>query len=289
MTGARLAHLRMVEPLSTAAAVTQTVAPSCLHRIVLCSYGMSANADRTQLEREAASPGSAATAAEGAQAGKGAQKDTSPGAELPAELERGSSRPGEHGHEDGAAGPAVGGKKESPYRGSRSSARTQALQSQRCSATNRHGEPCRARAIERGLCAMHSGKTDPREMGRAGGLKRPETELRKAVKADDGLRDLARETLEQALKGAPVDKLRLDAARSLFSYRAQQAPSDYELREPEKRASKGVTGLGDVILLACRLHTLSQVYGVLPELEEQLAAALATGDLPEPAHRDEAA
>jgi hypothetical protein len=96
----------------------------------------------------------------------------------------------------------------------------------RCTANNRHGERCRARAIERGLCAMHSGKTDPRAMGRAGGLKVPETELRKAVREDDRLRESAREVIRRGLDGDDsITKTMLDAARSVFSFRAAQPPT----------------------------------------------------------------
>ena len=69
---------------------------------------------------------------------------------------------------------------------------------------------------------MHGGLTDPRELGRKGGKRSPLTKLRKA--ADDGLRDLARETLEKALRGEAVEKAQLDAARSLFAFRPAVPP-----------------------------------------------------------------
>jgi hypothetical protein len=63
-------------------------------------------------------------------------------------------------------------------------------------------------------------------MGRAGGLKKPETELRKAVKEDDALREQAREVIKRAMAGEDVSKAQLDAARSLFAYRAASPPEE---------------------------------------------------------------
>jgi hypothetical protein len=122
------------------------------------------------------------------------------------------------------------------------------------------------------MCAMHSGLSDPKEMGRAGGLKTPETELRKAVKHDDALREKARKALEAALDGDD-EKRRFEAAKSLYSFRAAAPPAEYEQREPGQRAYLG-TGLGEVVALACQLHALSQSYGVPIELEDELAEAL---------------
>jgi hypothetical protein len=39
-----------------------------------------------------------------------------------------------------------------------------------CTATNKRGEPCSARAVTaEGLCAIHGGLVDPQEIGRKGG------------------------------------------------------------------------------------------------------------------------
>jgi hypothetical protein len=35
-----------------------------------------------------------------------------------------------------------------------------------CNGTNRFGEPCKARAIQDGLCSVHSGKFNPSLMGK---------------------------------------------------------------------------------------------------------------------------
>lgn len=91
-----------------------------------------------------------------------------------------------------------------------------------------------------------------REIGRKGGSARPETALRRAVKEDESLRDLARGTLEKALRGEAVDKAQLDAARSLYSYRAASPPA--EQREQRNRVltdnGRPVTTLLDVLELA---------------------------------------
>jgi hypothetical protein len=63
-----------------------------------------------------------------------------------------------------------------------------------------------------------------RELGPKGGLVRPTTKLRKQV--DDDLREQARAVISPALAGETVDKQQLDAARSLFRYRADQPPAE---------------------------------------------------------------
>ena len=69
------------------------------------------------------------------------------------------------------------------------------------------------------------------ELGRKGGLARPQTQLRKAVAADDDLRERARTVLNRALAGEDVPKAALDAARSLFAYRPAQAPTGEQARD----------------------------------------------------------
>jgi hypothetical protein len=81
---------------------------------------------------------------------------------------------------------------------------------------------------------VHGGLVDPAAIGRKGGKVSKLTKLRRAVGKDDELREAARETLAKALRGEPVDKPQLDAARSLFSYRADQPP-----REPGAAGSAG--------------------------------------------------
>jgi plasmid stability protein len=84
---------------------------------------------------------------------------------------------------------------------------------------------------------------------------RPLTRLRE--RADDDLREQAREVLSQALRGENVEKPQLDAARSLFSYRAgsppaRQADGEYA-RERMPDGSRPVS-LGDVLEFAMRAN-----------------------------------
>jgi hypothetical protein len=97
----------------------------------------------------------------------------------------------------------------------------------RCSATNRHGEPCKAWAMTPdGRCAMHGGLVDPSALGRAGGLAsvRVRNGLGPEV-ADDDLRERARSRLRDMLD-SDDEKTRLAAARSLFSYGTTTPPGD---------------------------------------------------------------
>jgi hypothetical protein len=97
----------------------------------------------------------------------------------------------------------------------------------KCNGTNRHGEPCGARAMTpEGKCAMHGGLVDPSAMGKAGG--RASARIRNGFGpevADDDLRELARSSLRDALK-SDDEKTRLAAARSLFSYGTTTPPGD---------------------------------------------------------------
>jgi len=69
-----------------------------------------------------------------------------------------------------------------------------------------------------------------RAIGRKGGSRSPMTKLRREAGQDDGLREQAREVLSKALAGEQVDKAQLDAARSLFAFRAtaSAAPANQE-------------------------------------------------------------
>jgi hypothetical protein len=51
----------------------------------------------------------------------------------------------------------------------------------RCQAKNRAGAPCRSPVVgDDGLCAVHSGRLDMREIGRAGGIASAEVRLHRA-------------------------------------------------------------------------------------------------------------
>jgi hypothetical protein len=50
-----------------------------------------------------------------------------------------------------------------------------------CQAKNRAGQPCRSPVVgDDGLCVVHSGRLDMREVGRAGGIASAEVRLRRA-------------------------------------------------------------------------------------------------------------
>jgi hypothetical protein len=138
----------------------------------------------------------------------------------------------------------------------------------RCRATNRRGEPCGKRAVNDGLCLVHAGAQDMRKLGAKGGSVRPLTKLRKA--ADDELREQARQVLADAMAGKAVDKQQLDAARSLFAYRAVEAPR--EAREHERVETRPVprATLANVLDFAA-----TEAQGVLenPELVTALERA----------------
>jgi hypothetical protein len=143
------------------------------------------------------------------------------------------------------------------------------MSSAQCTGTNKRGERCQARAIERGLCAVHSGRVNPAEIGRKGGSRSPQTKLRKA--ADDQLRELARKTLEKSLRGEEVAPQALAAAKSLFSYRADAPPAGEQARGQQGPAK--VVGLIDVSLIACECRLYS-ADGVDPAAEASFLEAL---------------
>ena len=90
------------------------------------------------------------------------------------------------------------------------------------------------------------------ELGRRGGLKRPETELRKAVKQDEEIRAQAQDVIRRGLAGdESVTKTMLDAARSVFSFRAASPPEDRRADAadgvPLNEDGTGPTSLADVL------------------------------------------
>jgi hypothetical protein len=93
-----------------------------------------------------------------------------------------------------------------------------------CSGTNKRGEPCGATAGSDGLCSVHSGRTDPKELGRKGGLASVRSRLGISPQVvDDQLRGLARKQLE-ALLSDPDPRVRLSASRALYSYSPTTPP-----------------------------------------------------------------
>jgi hypothetical protein len=83
------------------------------------------------------------------------------------------------------------------------------------------------------------------EVGRLGGLRAPMTKLRKATRADDELRDRARQVLADAMDGKTVDRGQLAAAKSLFSYRSD-VPTARERDHPRRGGPKIIT-LADLV------------------------------------------
>jgi hypothetical protein len=101
----------------------------------------------------------------------------------------------------------------------------------RCKATNRHGQRCRVTKGlgADGLCVMHSGKVDPREMGRKGGSRgKGNAQRRGAIEKTPELRSVLRTMdphvvkagLEEILAGnnagAKVSAIKLLADLELF-------------------------------------------------------------------------
>jgi hypothetical protein len=120
--------------------------------------------------------------------------------------------------------------------------RANSVNDSRCSGTNRFGRPCGAKAVKDGRCAMHAGLSDAVKMGRAGGLKAPETQIRRALKEDDQVREQAKDVIRRGMAGDPsVTKTMLDAARSVFSFRAAQPPQ--EQAPPEREHLGGRFGI----------------------------------------------
>jgi hypothetical protein len=151
----------------------------------------------------------------------------------------------------------------------------QATDPTRCEATAASGERCRKRAVRGRLCLVHAGVQSMVELGRKGGQVSPQTRLRKA--ADDDLRELARDTLAKALRGEDVDKQQLDAARSLFSYRADSPPAaerqDFPNSQPQLADGRPVTSLADVIRFGLEINALSPA---VVEACRQVVASSAT-------------
>jgi hypothetical protein len=123
-----------------------------------------------------------------------------------------------------------------------------------CSATNKRGEPCRARPVTRdGKCAMHGGLSDPRAMGQAGGRGRTRSVLGISDEAaDDQLRPQAKKRLE-SLVASDNEQIALRASAALYSYRSQAPPADQAAWQAGQGAydkdGKRVVGLAQILEL----------------------------------------
>ena len=131
--------------------------------------------------------------------------------------------------------------------------------SQRCASQNRRGEPCKAKVVTRDehgrpACAMHGGLSNARQMGRAGGLVRQETPIRRELKDDELIREQARDVLKRGLAGdSSISKMMLDSARSVFSFRAASPPDEPRVDHRDSVTTlhgRPVTNLADVLELA---------------------------------------
>jgi hypothetical protein len=123
-------------------------------------------------------------------------------------------------------------------------------------------------------------KQDMRELGRKGGLKRPETELREVVKQDEEIRVQAQDVIRRGLAGdESVTKTMLDAARSVFSFRAAPAPEgrhahgDYA--GPLNEDGSRPTSLADVLAfgLAANESTRAVIEAAIAEARARTGGA----------------
>ncbi len=90
----------------------------------------------------------------------------------------------------------------------------------RCSAIKRNGGPCQAIAGSDGLCSIHGGRQDPRELGQKGGRGRTRNQDGAVAASEKGRAKL----LELIQSDDP--KVAISAARALFSYGPQKPPAE---------------------------------------------------------------
>ena len=101
--------------------------------------------------------------------------------------------------------------------------------------------------------------------------------------ADDDLREKARQALAEALEGDD-EKRRFEAAKSLFSYRAETSLADrqdFADSHPRTKDGRFVVGLADVLLFA---HELGELPPSVIEVCREIVAAQQAG----PGHVDTA-
>jgi hypothetical protein len=130
-----------------------------------------------------------------------------------------------------------------------------------CRANNRHGAPCRKRAVSDGLCLVHSGKQNMAELGKLGGRGRTRSVLGISDKVvDEKLRAQAKEALESALN-SENEQVRLRAAQALYSYRAQAPPL---AEQPRREAGRPkIISLGDILDAAFGSRGVLELHGEL--------------------------
>jgi hypothetical protein len=152
-----------------------------------------------------------------------------------------------------------------------------------CSATTKAGNRCRAMAGSGGLCAAHSGRVDMRELGRRGGKARERTVLGVVAAneaADDSLRALARQQLEELLR-SENEQVRLRAASALFSYGSTRPPEAADGQPFNVAAFKARPhSLGEILAFLDKSGSLGDVFAAF---DPQLRGAIvrACGEIPE--------
>jgi hypothetical protein len=121
----------------------------------------------------------------------------------------------------------------------------------------------------------HSGRVDMAAIGAKGGSRSPLTKLRKAFSTDEeeSVRAQAQDVIRRGLAGDPsVTKTMLDAARSVFSFRAAPAPSEETV--PEHRQGGGVFSVRELVALMAERHVLRQLVDISEEDEATVARIL---------------
>jgi hypothetical protein len=137
-----------------------------------------------------------------------------------------------------------------------------------CRAIKANGERCQTYAGRDGLCDIHAGRQNPREMGGKGGRGREATAtgVRAAMElTDDELRRMARSTLEDMLR-SPNEQIRARVATALVSYRARDPAAAVEQEYPSMRFLRELEQAG-----LCRLsYEGGQTYYALLDVQKSL-------------------
>jgi hypothetical protein len=124
-----------------------------------------------------------------------------------------------------------------------------------CRATTRKGEPCRRKALDAdGLCLVHNGSQDMRELGRKGGRATPKAKREDAQRQT--LRDFLRREVDPARVWAAIeaglesgnDRDRLAASKLLLTElyepaAEQQRAQETEVAEAREALSNRLEGL----------------------------------------------
>ena len=103
----------------------------------------------------------------------------------------------------------------------------EAIRGPRCKGKRRDGQPCQALAGVDGLCAFHSGRLDPREMGRKGGsVGKGGAARRRAVLESTSLREKLRELDPDVITAACSEILAGSNGAAKVSVRSRCGPSE---------------------------------------------------------------